>query len=240
MRAIRNIVHGLGGLGAIVVVFLGYRGVQVNAYLAAIYLVLIGLMLVDWLWQRSLKQRWKIAGSITILAVCVVFWFMTEQPPPDKWIKRSPFRLSNAVVHIISPGGQCPAWCQDAIDLDSEGILFPIEAGRGFVVMGFTDAPTLTFKDPKPGKVPLPKSPRPQSGNAPSISIDSITLPGGSKDTYKIRSVQEKYRFEVADKRTHVVKAGDRLFLVNLTGPIGEDPEGLHTIYTYGFSVAEQ
>ena len=35
MRAIRNIVHGLGGLGAIVVVFLGYRGVQVNAYLAS-------------------------------------------------------------------------------------------------------------------------------------------------------------------------------------------------------------
>jgi hypothetical protein len=101
----------------------------------------------------------------------------------------------------------------------------------------------LVLKDPKPGKVPLPKSPRPRPENAPSISIDWYEVPPGVKGILKVRKLREKFRFEVADKRSHLVKAGNRSFLVKLMGTVGEDPAsdgGQHTIFTYGFSVAEQ
>ena len=141
---------------------------------------------------------------------------------------------------MISPGAECPKWCRDEIDLDGAGILFPMEAGRGYVVMGFTDTPTIVLKDPKPGKVALPKSPRPPSGNAPSVSIDSFGVPPGFKGGLKVRKPQQIFRFEVADKRSHLLKSGNRSFLVSLSGTVGEDPEGQHTIFTYGFKVAEQ
>jgi hypothetical protein len=145
------------------------------------------------------------------------------------------------VINTISPGGVCPAWCQDEIGLDDAGILYPIESGRGFVVIGFSDTPTLVLKDPKPGKVPLPKSPRSRSGN-PSVSIDWFEVPPGVKGILKIRKEREKFRFEVADKRSHLVKVENRSFLVTLMGTVGEEPasDGQHTIFTYGFRVAEQ
>jgi hypothetical protein len=183
---LENIVHGLGGLLAVVVVFLGFRGIQVNAYLALLFLALIFGALTHWLWRLEVNLPLKIIGTLVISVGCTVAWFMTEPPPPDRWI-RSPFKLSNAVINTISPGGVCPAWCQDEIVLDDAGILFPIEPGRGYVVIGFTDTPTLVLKDPKPGKVPLPKSPRPRSGNAPSISIDWFEVPPGVKGVLKIR-----------------------------------------------------
>jgi hypothetical protein len=240
MLSIRSIVHGLGGFGAVFVIFLGFRGIEVNAYLALLCLTLICAAVTDWLWHLNGNIPSKIVGSVMVLVGCAVVWFSTESPPSDRLI-RTPFHAPKVAVHAISLGGVCPMWCQDEIDLDGTGILFPIEVGRGFVVMGFSDTPTIMLKDPKPGKVPLPKAmPRPK--NAPNLSIDSFEIPPGVKGTLKIRSPQEKFRFEIANNRSHLVRAADRSFLVTLRGTVGEEPasDGQHTIFTYGFSVAEQ
>ena len=241
MAVLRTVLRSLGGFAAVFFLFLGFRGVEVSAFVAAVLLFAMWAAAMDLLWQATLSIPRKAIASVAISGVCIGIWVVTEPPPEDRWI-RVPYRATED-VYEASDGAPCRECEDDEFPLDDVGIMYVGTAGRGFVEMAFTDTPTLVLRDPQPGKVELPRRfrPPPDDPGDPVVEARTVDIPPGFKGTLKIRQQVGRVRFEVAGTRRHEVTLFDRAFAITLSRP-SEAPttDGRGTIYGFQFTVVEQ
>ena len=209
---VSRLVDGFGGVAALIVLVLGFRGVEVNAAIALVLLTLVVAAAIQKVLQQPWTRKVRAVWAVGIVAMAVLFWVLTDRTQDGELI-RIPYRES---VELRISKDRCDE-CATDFTLDGEGTLFAQKHGAGFVVLGFTESTPYELTDPDPGSVSLPPAGAQQGKGRPAIETTKLTVPPGVTSIKRYSNVLGSYTFELASaNRRHLIHTSGRAFEVTL------------------------
>lgn len=226
---LRRALEAVGGTVGALILFLQFRGVDVNPWLAFAALALVFWSIADPIWTsqrtRRLRTPLKIVVTTLLLGLCVFAWKVTEHtgatdmPVQSAQQSRQGHKYSSTQVIQWSDE---PGNYTDSGNLDNVATLVVVGTPsiEAVELLLPADAPRQT--DFKPGDM--------KPGGPPVVTSQTV-FSGGLRFTFGPNG----------PNRSHIVAVASRRFLVTLLAvKSAPTPSGDTVVLTYTFGISEQ